>query len=91
MCDSVHVTLTGAGNISKGPKICRHDPQDVQDRQSLNELRQYLEDQLATLNPNIDDAHNKLEFAKMTIQAIEISKRLHNAERTNLKLLDEVP
>jgi hypothetical protein len=73
-----------------GPKICRLEPQVVQDRESLEELRHYLMDQLASLNPNIDP-HSKLEFAKMTIRtkALELSKKLRNIEKINLQIVEE--
>ncbi len=93
-CDSdhalVHARFEILTNRQKGAKICRLDPQVVQDRESLLELRQYLEEQLATLDPNTNP-HRHLEFAKMTIRtkALQLGKKLREADKINLQILND--
>jgi len=93
-CDSDHALVCaifrGMGAGAKGPKICRLDPQVVLQPESLNTLKNYLIDQLATLSEGADP-HLKLEFAKMTIRtkAIELGNKLRKSEINDLKLLNE--
>jgi len=94
LCDSDHavVCATFETRTEKqlGGKIIRLDPQVVLEKDCLAELRQYLTEQLATIQPDMDP-HSQLEFAKMTIRtkAFQISKRLKNAEILNLQLLND--
>jgi len=93
-CDSDHAlvraTFKGIGRRCQGARPCRLDPKVVLDIDSLTQLRSYLTEQLATIDPNANP-HFILEFAKMTIRtkSIELGKKLLDAETTNLKLLDD--
>ncbi len=93
-CDSDHALLHAnfaiTTNRQKGVKICHLDPQVVQDKESLLELRQYLEEQLTTLDHSINP-HGHLEFAKMTIRtkALQLGKKLREADRINLQMLND--
>ncbi len=82
--------VCGHKNKLKGPRICRLDAQVVANWETLNELRQYLLDQLNTLDINAHP-HLRLEFAKMTIRtkALELGKKLRDAELTNLALVND--
>ncbi len=94
MCDSDHAavitTVKAEYKKMKGPKICRLDPAVVTNPETLSKLRQYLTEQLTTVDVNATP-HFRLEFSKMTIRtkAIELSKSLREAESTNLKLINE--
>jgi len=94
LCDSDHVLvhamyISGAKEL-KGPKLCRLDPSVVLDNNNLAILRNYLIEQLASLNENADP-HLKLEFAKMTIRtkALELGKKMQNAEMMNLQISND--
>jgi hypothetical protein len=94
-CDSDHAAVYATlvkGNPKKrrGPKICRLDTQVVANSETLHELREYLLEQLNTLDIYAHP-HLRLEFAKMTIRtkALELGKRLREVELTNLGLLND--
>jgi hypothetical protein len=94
LSDSDHaaVILNLGNNLNKTrvPKICKLDPQVVTNPEALTELRQYLFDQLSTVDIN-STPHFKLEFVKMTIRtkSLEISKALRDAEVVNLKFIND--
>jgi exonuclease III len=93
-CNSDHAmvraTFKGLGRKPRGVRPCRLDPKVVMDMDSLAQLRAYLIEQLNTIDPAFNP-HFVLEFAKMTIRtkALELGKKLLDAETTNLKLIDE--
>jgi hypothetical protein len=70
--------------------ICKLDPQVVTNSESLIQLKQYVKDQLETIDPSATP-HFVLEFTKMTIRtkALEIGKSLREIEATNLKLIND--
>jgi len=93
-CDSdhalVHAKFIGNANKIQGPKICRLDPRVVLETESLQILRDYILEQLETLNVNADP-HLTFEFTKMTIRtkAIELSRKLYKLENDNLKTIND--
>jgi hypothetical protein len=61
----------------------------VTNTELLNELKQYLEEQM--VQATVMNPHTKLEFAKMTIRtkAIEIRMRLRKKENNELRDLND--
>jgi endonuclease/exonuclease/phosphatase family metal-dependent hydrolase len=80
VCNSDHAmvkaTYIRQGVKKNGPKVFNLNPQVVLDQDKLTQLRSYLLEQLAQLNPDADP-HLKLEFAKMSIRmkSIELGKK----------------
>jgi exonuclease III len=94
LCESDHAAVIATFNplMSNKCKIkpCRLNSRVLQNNESLSELKNYLREQLLTID-QAEDPHMTLEFAKMTIRtkALQLGKKHVKEEEEKLRFINE--